>query len=193
MKEDITFSDESKDKRKILENCDTKNVESRCDTIIGDVSNSSIITRHSCQYWKFCILFIWIYGCIRSLPIVGVFRSVLYGFDVGSDIWSGVKLYQGIPLNFSTDVCETEKEYSHPTWGFLVIALAWSPGLPFFFAWLLGFLECIIFTTRTFCGVKGYTSLLKRRLQRVLLGCIILPLWPLTGFILYVLTENNMY
>ena len=193
MAKDITLPNEYKGKRKIVENSATTNVGSCGDRMIDDVRDSSIITGYSCQYWKVCSFIIWTYGFIRSLPIAGVFRPILYGFDVGSDIWSGVKLYQGIPLNYSTHVCKTEEEYSHPTWGFLVITLAWSPGLPFFFAWLLGCIECIILATCTICGVKGYESVLKKRLKRTLLGCIILPLWPFTGFMLYVLIEHNMY
>ena len=119
-----------------------------------------------------------------------IIRSIFYAVDVGSDIGSGISFYRGEPLNSSRPSCEDQQRYSHPTWGTLIILLTWAPALPFMVSWLLAVIEYPIFRSRMSVISMGHlvsvTSKVKLKKERIALGLIVFPIWPIIGFFLWV-------
>ena len=117
-----------------------------------------------------------------------IIRSIFYAVDVGSDIGSGISFYRGEPLNSSRPSCEDQQRYSHPTWGTIIILLTWTPALPFMVSWLLAVIEYPIFRSRmsviSMGDLVSVTSKVKFKKERIALGLIVFPIWPIIGFFL---------
>ena len=117
-----------------------------------------------------------------------IIRSIFYAVDVGSDIGSGISFYRGEPLNSSRPSCEDQQRYSHPTWGAIIILLTWAPALPFMVSWLLAVIEYPIFRSRmsviSMGDLVSVTSKVKFKKERIALGLIVFPIWPIIGFFL---------
>ena len=155
--------------------------------IVGDNDQNKNTECRFCQnldiFSLFAVVKLLIYDNLRD-----IIRSIFYAVDVGSDIGSGISFYRGEPLNSSRPSCENQQQYSHLTWGTLIILLTWAPALPLMVSWLLAVVEYPIFRSRISVISRGdlasVTSKIKLKKERIALESIVFPIWPIVGFFL---------
>ena len=130
-------------------------------------------------YASFVVVKLLIYNNIWD-----IIRSISYAVDVGSDIGTGISFYKGEPLNNSRLSCDDPQGYSHTTWGAIAISLTWSPALPFMVSWLLAVIEYPFLVLCSMGDPESDSLKVKSRKERITLGFIVFPIWPIIGFFL---------
>ena len=113
-----------------------------------------------------------------------IVRSIFYAVDVGSDIGTGISFYKGQTLNNSRPSCDDPQGHIHITWEAIAISLTWSPALPFMMSWLLAVIEYPFLELCSMGDPVSDSLKVKSRKQRIILGFIVFPIWPIIGFFL---------
>ena len=116
-------------------------------------------------------------GLIGALAFL-LYGLTLNGFDVVTDILSG-KIYldgDSLPENNSLINCSHFNSYSHPTWGFMSIGLAWLPAFPLFII--------LIFSLLNFKGGTGRTNNRRKTVVNCFSLFLVCLLWPISSFLM---------
>ena len=163
----------------------------------------------------YCVTMCGLCTCIFNLitnnmtMVYATFRlsgCLLYVADIITDIISGLAFVKGERIdnmkfgnsnftNYTDEVCDNFDDYSHPIWGYLVIAISWAPVLSF----IPRMVSDSQFIIRSKKNTKKYYGEKSRELipeiarmnrlygtetKSALIALCIIPFWPMVGCIM---------